>query len=417
MRSPAESGLSGLRGIGGSPLDIISEVGTFVSPATATTQAIPLTAGIWGGKAPKVFIPFFSNYAGEADSVVAGMNLGFGIGVSSTSRAAIAINSTNAAIAADASRRHDNANVITRLSAPNTVSEAADLTSFAGNQINITWSSATASAEPYKFLALGGDDLTGAYLHQIGTPTSTGEVSYTDVPFQPTGLIQFGIGAGSTPPANADWAQFQLGVTDFSSQYALSIDSKDGADPTQTYRRISSSRFIQSGFTSGKVPSDAASVVSANSDGYTLNWLSADGSSRPVFVLCLRGPRFKVSSYLQPTSNSSVTRNIGFRTRASLVFTGMSTRSDNTTENGSFMGIGAWDDSNGMAFAGAADENGVADTNSDRVDDSNEMIKHIDNAQLSKGSMSLSADGNDVIEAWTDCDGTQREHVSVSIGG
>jgi hypothetical protein len=397
---------------GGDNTELIAEVGTFTSPTSTGTQVVSLDPAIWNGSAPKVVL--FWGIGTTIDQVGPNARIQFGCGISSSSMAVAAVHSRDSRSTSDADRRQDNTKCITWLIESGTIEAASYVTDATGNQFSLNYSTASAVESVYNFLALGGDKLTDVFLDEITTPTSTGSVSYTGVGFQPDCLLAFGLGDTDLPPSTSTDSQLYFGLHDGTDSVTLGSMSENAVLTSNTQRQ-STNNFIQSGSAiNGSSAIDVADVSSLDSDGYTLNWTSTDGSSRYAWVLCLKGVSSKLITGDQPATNTTTNRSPGFEPKAALGLTLMAPSSVNV-EDDARIGIGGSDFTN-AAFSGVVDEHGQGTTDTDRIQDSNEFIKHIDHARNVVGSCALSKSGSTVTETWTDTDGTQREHTTLFLG-
>lgn len=589
---------------------LLQQVGTFTSPASTGNQTVSLDSGIWGGASPKVII-FWGTGAATADGFGVHHRHMFGVAISSTSRAVCAVSALDGQSSTTSTwRSHDNTKCV--MSLLTTVIEAADFVSHGANQFTIDWTTVNASAIIYNFLALGGDDLTGVYLDEIIFATSTGDVAYTGVGFQPDALIGFSTGSTFAPPYTQATSSFCLGMSDGTETAGVAVYSADGAATSGSIHLFSEALLMES---IGPALRARAEVKSLDADGYTLNWTHVIASEYG-YVLCLKGPEVQLVRGQQPTTNTTANRAIEFTPKAALALTAMNIHpgwvesvpsvlattyayrgvntfginggtiaakaswsvamwiylrsypasgthryfsqtgsvidigidntgklriyegawntistnaiplsqwvhitvaydgadltvhidgvadalspfvgmgramtatgvtlgayfglgfdlmanfadfriyddaltadeslylatggvsgTDPTTANldhqwlldhnlldsvgsndglisGEYksnakIGVGAWDANNNMAFAGAVDETGQTITDADRIQDSNEAIKHADHTQTVVGSCSISPSGDTLIETWTDTDGVEREHALLVFG-
>ena len=294
----------------------IIETGTFASPVSTTgNQVVSLDSAIWEGAAPKVVL--FWGISKSSDGSTWESLFGFGVGVSATSRASISSAAQNGQGTSVADRRHSNASVISNISVGGTLAEEADyVTDATGDQFTINWTTSHADQNLYSFLAIGGEDVE-VYLDEMTSPTSTGEVSYTGVGFKPDCLIPFGMG-GFSPPASGTNAVINIGLHDGVNSKALAVKSVDNLSTSVCKRHLDDSFIV-----SGSDFNDIASVTSLDSDGYTLDWTTADGSARYNWILCINGVRSKLITCDQPTTDTTVARSVGFTPQGGLCLTHM----------------------------------------------------------------------------------------------
>ena len=298
----------------------IFQNGTFKSPVSTTgPQVIPLDPAIWNGKFPK-FVKFW----GDTD-VTDGVNtfayLDFGVGVSSSSRAAISVASSNAVPTSVADRRHSNVKCISMIVTNGSLREEADYVDDAtGNQFTIDWTQSHANEYLYNFTAIGGDDVE-VDLKEIQSPGTPGPVPYI-IPFEPEWLLTFNVGSGAAPPASSINPAVSIGFCDGASSKNIATFSQDG-EPTSNTSREMSNRFLTSGADASGGWHDKT-FATLNSDGYTLDWPEVDGSSRHNWVLAVKGIAATILTGDQPAVNSQVVRDTGLVIpRASLLLTHM----------------------------------------------------------------------------------------------
>ena len=392
-------------------MDLITEVGVYTSPAT-TTGTDTITLSNFGGTAPKAVI--FWSTGQSADGVTTECRMLFGSGLSASSRAVVGYGSNDAQATSQAARTQHDTFIIRLLTGTQTLVEGADLVSFTADTITLDWTTNSAAETQYNYLALGGDALEGVFLDAITSPSSNQSVAYTGVGFEPTALIGFSMVSAFAAPSNENHCIETVGIYDGTTAASIGIASQTGTAAANAFRILSTNFFDGREVTAGNALV-VASATSLDSDGYTLNWTTTSAQNRPHWVLCLKCPNAKVVTVTQPTSDSTVVREIDFVPKAAICITGMAAASA-TIENDLRMGVGAWDSTNNQAFCGTLDQHAQDPTNCDRVQDSNEFIKHVDHAQTVVGSCTLAAAGSNLTETWTDTDGTARQHAMLVIG-
>ncbi|MFX1555401.1 MAG: hypothetical protein ACFFBV_15865, partial [Promethearchaeota archaeon] len=130
---------------------------------------------------------------------------------------------------------------------------------------------------PVVYLAMKGMDVDRGVLTQ---PTSTGNQSVADLSFEPSIVLFDGGDKATTNGFEAD-AEMVAGVATSSSARAsfwIGCDSDSSPYPSDT--DLSSSAVIRS-LTAGTPSLNAqADFVSMNSDGFTINWTTADSTQR-----------------------------------------------------------------------------------------------------------------------------------------
>lgn len=130
-----------------------------------------------------------------------------------------------------------------------------------------------------------------AMLLRITAKTSTGNQAYTGAGFQPKAVVFIATAqtaAGLT--TSGDRVMIMRGMTDGTNDGCAGI-SYSVADEADGISFAHDNRCIAFWQDSGSTPAliAAASIVSLDADGFTLNWDTADGSAWVIDALCLGG--------------------------------------------------------------------------------------------------------------------------------
>jgi hypothetical protein len=172
-----------------------------------------------------------------------------------------------------------------------------------GFTVNITTSSATARVISY--LALGGADLTNTAIVQLSAPASTGNQATTGVGFRPDGALFFSLASPTLNSVEGDGltgiAALSVGAADGTNQNVNAFTSIGGSASRQQLidKVISTPKEDASGVYM------QASLVSFDSDGFTLNWGTVLGDTRYVFAVCLKGGRYHAGADTLATSTGN----------------------------------------------------------------------------------------------------------------
>lgn len=393
-------------------MSFLSQVGTFLSPAGTGTQTVSLSNAIWGGATPKAVIIW--GRGGTGEGFATGVNISIGMAVSSTSRCAVSIAATDNSPSSETARRHTNAKVISLVLSNATVFHEADFSSFGADQFTINWTTNAYANRPYNYLCLGGTDLTGVYIDEIQTPTSTGSQAYTGVGFRPTAMISLNCGNSSAPANSSTFGVLSMGMSDGTNEFVLSFYSGNGLATSESKRQQITTDFTQVGFNASLGAWDSASVT-FDADGYTLDWPVADGTSRYSWNLCLAGPQMKVLTDTQGTSTGNKDTAIGFTGKAALLASVMGEVSSSIQTDARF-GLGAMDASANQAFVGIVDEDNQETTDVDRYHDPDEIFKMLNHAQGVDAAATGSWSGTDLRLNWTTADATARQWGGLVFG-
>ena len=253
-------------------------VGKFTMNSGTGNQSV---SGI--GFKPKVVI-FYTNIKNTTEGAVPDAVMSMGVAVSSTKRWCQATFCVDAAANSDTARYFDDTKCFAQISA-SAVTGAADFVSMDndGFTINVT----TGLACEIGYIALGGNALsasTGTFVQK----TTTGNQAYTGVGFSPQLLMVMGLANAKATVEGGAIGMLGFGMSSSSRAYT-NYRSNDGAG-SSTSSRIGNTNLIigdNSAATPGTVL-NAADVVSMDTDGFTLNWSTTDGTAREWGYLALR---------------------------------------------------------------------------------------------------------------------------------
>lgn len=228
-----------------------------------------------------------------------------GVSLSTTKRYAISfIGHTNG----DNYHRFEEKSVLYINEAQNVIVRA-EFVSMDSSGFTLNFTTVDSTARIIHYIALGGSDITNVNAGYFLSPTTTGNQTITGVGFQADNLIFFGNSSGFN--ITDGWIQpfFGSGINS-SNQWAVAgsratLYAVDRAQRTdQVIINTSSSASFD----------HLASLVSTNSDGFTLNWTSVSSYQIYIIYFAIKGGQFKVGSFNQATStgNQSIT-GVGFQ--------------------------------------------------------------------------------------------------------
>lgn len=264
---------------------------TFVSsltvPAATGNQA---TSGV--GFQPKVVLFWGLLRTSDGDDETHGNEpTHWGVGVSSSSRVAVTEGDdgvTSNATASDATK------CIKSITGASTVVFAADLVSLDADGFTVNFTTANATAYVVNYLCLGGADLTNVFLKSFTSATSTGNVGYTGVGFQPDWI--YALGADSSSNNNGT----TFGLMTSSSARGTSCQAANATTGGRVQKTTKCYTMLD-----GATLRDEADLVSLDSDGFTWNWTTANANTHTVYALCLKGGSYKVGAFTQKTSTGT----------------------------------------------------------------------------------------------------------------
>jgi hypothetical protein len=230
-------------------------------------------------------------------------SIGYGVAISSSSRAAIFLRQSDGSLNIDA--RHAENRCIAVVNGSGTVTESADLVSMNSNGFTINVANA-ATAVRVSFEAWGGTSLTNAALIRFTTPTTAGSSQVTGAGFAPDLAHFFTAGLTAAPPATATGGRLGFGfAASVTAQAGLGNSVLSGTNADRGAQ--SSSKAIYVPNTSGMYLE--ANVSSFDADGVTLNYTKVQTTGVHAWAVFVKGLQGSAGSLVQPASpqNQSVT--------------------------------------------------------------------------------------------------------------
>ncbi|HUL98953.1 MAG TPA: hypothetical protein VLU24_05965, partial [Mycobacterium sp.] len=264
-----------------------------------------------------------------------------------------------------------------------TVLAEADVQSWDSTNIVLNWTTADSYQYVVHYLAIGGSDVS-AKVVQWQSGTTTGNVAVTGVGFQP--VLAFHAYANylqTTAPNNsAARAAFGFGAMDMNGdQWAVSTFSLDAAGTSDTQRGQQTNACIFS-FSSALAVQKKASIVSMDSDGFTVNFSnSTSANNMQVFSLALAGLNAGVGSFLKSTGAAPASQaitGVNFKPAAVLLTSFQDVTQANPVAHSRF-GIGA---SDGTTEGSSAyeDLDAVTTTNMAGIDKTSKVFMKMNNS-------------------------------------
>lgn len=279
-------------------------VGSFTVPAATGNKVV---TGV--GFQPKVVLFFgcrrsADGSTGSASALPEMATILLGVGISSSSRACMYTSDDFSG----GSPTLDNTRCIWNNDS-NTGSSgdfAADFVSQDSDGFTVNFTIANATAYVVNYTAIGGSDLTGVKLQQFSSLATTGNQGITGVGFQPDALIVFGTTFQSTAGSAGTTASSSLGFGTSGAQGFTAGGYVAAAGITSvSYQRSDRIYASVRGGGAATTLEYQASLVSLDSDGFTLNWDIAQGTTQPVYALCLKGGSYKTGVFNTRTATGA----------------------------------------------------------------------------------------------------------------
>lgn len=146
------------------------------------------------------------------------------------------------------------------------------------------------------YIAIGGTDVTNAITGSFQEPGSTGDVPVTGLGFQPDCVIFLSTHDTASAPSWVDDSTWAVGAaTAAGEQFVMAEAGNDNVATTLQRRYVKTGECI-AGFSAAATATDMrASLVSLDSDGFTVNFAER-ASTRQVFYLAIKGGSYTVGS-------------------------------------------------------------------------------------------------------------------------
>lgn len=293
----------------------------------------------------------------------------------------------------------------------------ADLTSLDsdGFTLNVT---TAASSQDFGFFAIGGADVTNAFVGTTLVPASGGTHAVTGVGFT-ADLYLF------TMVGQQDWnstgtnSHLGMGAMTASAQMASFSWSDHTATSGQTnsYQRDDSTILLATGATPTQFLRFSKNAI--GSDGFTFNLDDLGTTNAEVGFLALKftsASWVKLGKETQPTSATTKQTSSTGVTPSGALFWGSLLASSASPQNESHMCIGAWDGSNNRAYASCDRDANTNMTSNRRVTNTKCVLRtDFSGGLVSEASVSASAYDSFTLN-WTTADATAREFAYVVFG-
>jgi hypothetical protein len=356
--------------------DIRAAVGTSTSPTSTGTKAV---TGV--GFQPKVLLPF--GVPGTADGANTDAMIGFGCGLSTSSRGAISVSSDHGGATSNTDRRHDDTKVFSVLDS-GAVYEAADISSLDSDGFTLDWTSAAASANILNHICLGGDDLEASLtLHQMNGTNADESFAHGLTGGAPDALLFFSAINSTKPPNTSTVAAYSMGAWSGANQFASSVGSRNNVTTTNTCRALFNDCVISEIIINSNTVARnlAVSAVDATNVDATYT-VTTNAEPRYFFMLALRGCKAQVGTFDCNGSTDPLTISTpGITPKLFLpVFLQFGVDNLGSVTNNCKMHIGASDGTNTVS-CGITDRNNLSTTDAARYQSSSSLEVYRDDSK------------------------------------
>lgn len=275
--APATAVLIHYLALGGTDLTGV-KTGIVTGPASTGSQAI---TGV--GFQPDLVL-MATSLNTSTGALAASANLAIGFATSSSARVSSAIRSRDAQTTSDvASLQVENKILSGLLSNSAGVSGTYDLTSMDADGFTLNNTTAASGAK-YGYLALKG----GHYkVGMESQKTSTGTKATTGAGFKPGAALFVSNGETHLTTVSSTRSRLTIGGTDFTTEGCTWVESVDALTTMDTNQRTNTTKSIVHATTAAGLLGEADAT--ADADGFTLDWTTADANAREFHYLLFGG--------------------------------------------------------------------------------------------------------------------------------
>ena len=367
------------------------------------------------GFVPKVVI--FIQTHKTAPALGPDANLGIGIGISSSLRGCMSANDKNGQATSDSASSTHNAKCIQIVKPGGLLSRyEADFVSQDADGFTIDVTIAPPNNFKVGYMAIGGDDLTNVDTDFLQSINGTGNQSITGLGFKPDALIFFSQGSTTAPPNTSDDLNYSIGLAVSPSQEGWSSTvSKSGQATTDTARQQRTDACIGILDNNGVLVKEAE-LVSMDSDGFTLNWLSGTGQFYVGF-LALKGGQYFVGSFGTQTGTGNFSETgVGFQGSGAM-FASFCNATDAGEVANCETSLGIAASSSERFIAGMVSEDNQSTSNTDQFQGLNKTYLNYDYLTALEGSNDfVSFDSDGITLNQTKADPSPNEVLFLVMG-
>lgn len=389
----------------------VFRVGSFTKSTSTGTQTVAHQLGT----TPKAVILWTNGKTNESFS--GSFLFAYGVTDGTTSKSVSAA-SQDAVTTSAASTRIAN-KAITIVQWGQVTLAEADLSSWDATNLTLNWTTNNATGYVIHFIAIGGSGVSAKVVGWT-MATATGNKAVTGVGFKPDVVIHAFADATFTnsPPASLADATVGWGVMDGSgNQWVDSVYSRSGVNPSDTQRGQQTNAAIFA-FTNALAVTKKASFVSMDSDGFTMNFSTANSSASQVFSLALKGMNVKAGNFSKSTASAPASQSVtgvGFSPRVVLLSSFQDVAQANP-EAQTRLGIGA-SDATTEGSSSFTDADGVTTTNAKGVDKTSKAFTKVNNnTQTINAQADLtSMNGDGFSLSWTTNDAVATQMLYLAL--
>ena len=315
---------------------------------------------------PKAAIVWADGVNNSADTFSNAYTFCYGFTDGTNSRVCACISEDNQA-SSDTARSVRDDSLIWNFSETDTAStrDRATFVQWLSNGMRINWATAPGSAFKFHVLFLGGSDLTdvavGTFAPNI---TGAGSYSHTALSFQPDFLqIIHTTDLSSNLNSLNGSGVFGIGsATSSSSQHSVVITTEDNRTTMDTWQYQDDTKIISSQSTTTGTFFDSGSLVSFNSDGFTISFTKSWGGTYAFPFIALKGGEYSTGKITEPGSTGNQTTTTNTDVKAVQIFGIGTSTIDSSSSSNSFLSVGAGTSSTERVVAYIGDSDNTANS-------------------------------------------------------
>ena len=227
------------------------------------------------------FLLFMSDGLTADDTTSTRIQFGLGAAAAGGTRGATCVFSEDGSVGSETSmyQRSDRC-IVSVVGDAGTVDAEADIVSFDSGGFTVNWTVTPVAADKVYFLAIrGGEFVVGAETQA----TSAGRKLTTGLPWQPGGLLAFGTNRAASA-SSAAGHKLSLGAADTLGDGGVWEEDVDALGLTDANVSTVRGKVLRHATSPSTIDADAE-LAEFTSDGYTLNWPTADGTAREFIYL------------------------------------------------------------------------------------------------------------------------------------
>jgi len=384
-------------------------IGPAVTGDSATTDP---------GFQPKGLIIFNGLQTALGGATDAQWNLG--VAGSTTTERSAGWNSDNGTASSDVARQFSTTQIIHNQTAGTATDNlTATLTSFDATGFTLNFGTLTTTSPIYNYLALGGTDITNVATGSFSADTTTGSQAISGLGFQPDIVFLFMTLQTVAGDANNN-SQYGFGVMHSSGQWTFAGKAQNAQATMNTSCMFFNNKCLAIPATTTNAVVWDASYTSMDSDGFTINIDTTDGTAFLIGYMAIKGGQWKVGTETQKTSTGTkATTGIGFTPVAVMFGSVCDTQTAGTADhNRQMFGVSTGASQNTCLFAG--DSDATANAVSSTIMSSTKCLVMATEAGASPTTQAEAVlstfDSDGFTLDWTTADATARVFGYVAIG-